>query len=119
MNPIERLQADLAGRFPNLMVQLDVPVSPRGSWFLDVRRPGDIPPVVVEWRPDRGFGVSTPGADDFGSGPDEVISTVEGVFDWFVRKMEGGDERSRALDELVRLGQEMGDYDLDDKEPAP
>ena len=42
----------------------------RGSWFLDVPREGAAPPLVVEWRPDRGFGVSSPDADDYGTGPD-------------------------------------------------
>lgn len=90
MNQIERLRDDLAGRFPALAVELDAPADAGGPWFLDVRRPGALVPVVVEWRPDRGFGVSTPGADDFGSGPDEVYPNARAAFDRVVRLVLSG-----------------------------
>ncbi len=61
MNQIQRLRDDLLNRFPELAAETDEPADHRGSWFLDVRRKGEASPIVVEWRPDRGFGVSTRG----------------------------------------------------------
>ena len=72
MNEAERLRDDLTKRFPDHTIELDEPAGDQGSWFLEVRREGGGRTVVVEWRPDRGFGVSTPGADDYCTGPDEV-----------------------------------------------
>ena len=82
MNQIERLRDDLVRRFPELSADIDAPTDERGSWFLDVRRAGEgLSPVVVEWRPDRGFGVSTPRDDDYGAGPDEVYTNVKAALD--------------------------------------
>src|SRR5262249_29648851 len=84
MNQIERLRSDLLGRFPDAAMEIDQPADHRGSWFLDVSREGGAPPIVVEWRPDRGFGVSTPGAGEFGTGPDEVYPNAKAAFDRIV-----------------------------------
>ncbi len=80
MNQIERLRGDLIRRFPGQIIEIDAPAEEGGTWFLDVRR-GEAPPVVVEWRPDRGFGVTTPDEDCYGSGPDEVFTNIRGVAD--------------------------------------
>jgi len=85
MNPIEQLRADLAGRFPDHATDLAVPLVDCGSWFLDVHRGGGLPPVVVEWRPDQGFGVSTPDGADYGMGPDEVYPEAKAAYDRVVR----------------------------------
>jgi transcriptional regulator with XRE-family HTH domain len=90
MNQIERLRDELAGRFPGLALDLDAPADERGPWFLDVRRDDAASPVVVEWRPDRGFGVSTPAADDYGSGPDEVYANAKAALDRVVRLVLSG-----------------------------
>lgn len=69
-NEMERLAAMLEKRFPDASYSLDRPETDTGSWFLDVASHGY--ELVVEWRPRRGFGLSTPADDDFGQGPDEV-----------------------------------------------
>ncbi|SIO59840.1 hypothetical protein SAMN05444166_6185 [Singulisphaera sp. GP187] len=81
MNPIERIKNDIAVRHPGLAISLDRPIDENGPWFLDVHRKGGRSPVVVEWRPERGFGVSTPSDDDYGSGPDEVYGNVKAATD--------------------------------------
>jgi transcriptional regulator with XRE-family HTH domain len=109
MNQIERLRDELVGRFPDLAVELDAPADERGPWFLDVRRPGDLPPVVVEWRPDRGFGVSTPGGDDFGAGPDEVYPNARAALDRVVRLvLSGGRSEPPQAVRLAALRQLRG-----------
>ncbi len=109
MNPIERLRADLTGRFPDFIVQLDAPEDDRGSWYLDVRRGDDARPVVLEWRPDRGFGISTPGPEDYGAGPDEVYPNMRAAFDRVVRLIlsDGRTEPPRAV-RLAELRQGLG-----------
>ena len=75
MNPIEEFRDELTRRFPGIAAEIDPPADPRGPWYLDVRQEGS-PSVVVEWRPGRGFGISTPSPDDYGTGPDEVHSNA-------------------------------------------
>jgi DNA-binding XRE family transcriptional regulator len=109
MNQVERLRDDLLKRFPGLSAEIDEPADDRGSWFLDVRREGGARPIVVEWRPDRGFGVSSPGPDDYGVGPDEIYPNEKAAFDRVVRLMLSGGrtEPPRAV-RLAELRQGLG-----------
>lgn len=79
MNSIERLKSLLAERFPTASLSLDPADGPNGAWWLDAELGGHH--VAVEWRPGRGFGVSTPSVDDFGVGPDEIYESTTGAFD--------------------------------------
>lgn len=78
MNALERLRERLAARFPDAALTIDGAETETGSWFLDAALQGHL--VVVEWRPDRGFGISTPSRDDFGSKPDEVHETEDAAY---------------------------------------
>ncbi|HEU4883023.1 MAG TPA: XRE family transcriptional regulator [Longimicrobium sp.] len=75
MNELERLKECLSARFPTACLAIDRPALESGGWFLDATLQGHL--VVVEWRADRGFGVSTPSEDDFGAKPDEVYPTTD------------------------------------------
>jgi hypothetical protein len=90
MNPIEGLRDDLASRFPGLATEIDPPADAAGLWHLDVRPGGESPWIVVEWRPDLGFGVSTPGADDFGTKPDEIYPNARAAYDRLVQVILSG-----------------------------
>jgi DNA-binding XRE family transcriptional regulator len=79
MTPIEQLQKRVEQRFGDAQCELDVPAAPEGRWFLDVSLGEQV--LVVEWRPDRGFGISTPVNDAFGAGPDEVYPDLESVWE--------------------------------------
>ena len=70
MNELKRLAELIERRFPSASTAIDEPVRESGNWWLDIGLKDAS--VVIEWRPDRGFGISTPSHDDFGSGPDEV-----------------------------------------------
>ena len=74
MNPIERLRERLAARFPSLPVRLTQPYLQDGFWNLSLIRPNDLAPVVIEWKAELGFGVSTPEEGDLGVGVDEIYS---------------------------------------------
>jgi hypothetical protein len=81
MNPIEGLRDALVRRFPGMATEIDAPADEAGLWQLDVRPGGVSPWIVVEWRPDLGFGVSTPGADDYGTRPDETYPNPKAAYD--------------------------------------
>lgn len=83
MNDLECLKERLAARFPTACISIDRPDVESAGWFLDATLQGHL--VVVEWRADRGFGVSTPSEDDFGVKPDEVYETAEAAYDRVVQ----------------------------------
>jgi DNA-binding Xre family transcriptional regulator len=57
----------------------------------------------VEWRPSRGFGLSTPKPDDYGSGADEVYDNASTALDRIVHLIETGGETVPPL--AVRLAE--------------
>src|SRR5689334_5446396 len=75
MTPIQELESKVRSRFPEAVIDIDQPGKPEGRWFLDATNQHHR--VVVEWRPDKGFGVSTPTGQSLGSGPDEIYASVE------------------------------------------
>jgi hypothetical protein len=76
MNDIEIIERDLRKRFPGTGVTIDAPADPAGTWYVDVR--GHQQALTIQWRRDRGFGISTaPG--EYGEGAEEVYSTISQV----------------------------------------
>jgi transcriptional regulator with XRE-family HTH domain len=73
---ISLIQKKIRHRFPEAKIAVDPPSNPKGSWFLDVRLDGQL--VAVEWRKDRGFGITTnPGIGGYGSGVHETIQDAQ------------------------------------------
>jgi DNA-binding XRE family transcriptional regulator len=108
MNDVERLHGLLVGRFPDLKIEIDPPEIASGAWFVNVFRPG-LPPVVVEWRPDRGFGLATPGPDDYGTGVDEVFTNAEMTFARVVQLVLSGGSSVVPLGvRLMEIRQSLG-----------
>lgn len=101
MNPIETLREDLAKRFPNITTEIDPPADAGGLWQLDVRPGEGSPWIVVEWKPAVGFGISTPGADDYGTKPDEVYALTRAAYDRVTRLILSGGHTEPP--ETVRL----------------
>jgi DNA-binding transcriptional regulator YiaG len=87
MNDLESLRERLAGRFPHASLVIDRPKIKTGSWFLDAELQSHL--VVVEWRADRGFGISTPSEDDFGAKPDEVYQSGDAAYNRVVELLLG------------------------------
>ncbi len=75
-NPIERIEHALRARFPAAELELDAAETRTGGWFLDARLAGHH--VVVEWRLDRGFGITSDSELAYGEGADELF-TDEGA----------------------------------------
>lgn len=74
MNPIQSLEQQVRQRFPQAHTVLDPSGEAAGPWFLDIELDGH--PVTVEWRPERGFGITSNVAAGYGEGPDEVYPDV-------------------------------------------
>jgi hypothetical protein len=79
MNDIDRLRELVNQRFPGGSQNLVKPRTESGSWWLDISLNGYA--LIVEWRKDAGFGLSTPTDDDFGLGPDEIYPDIETAFE--------------------------------------
>lgn len=79
MNPISSLTKELQARFPRWRFTEDLAEQPGGSSFLDVEFQGRT--AVVEWRPEKGFGISSGPIEGYGTGPDEVYPTSESVLE--------------------------------------
>ena len=78
MNDLERLREFLANRFPNASLDIDAPDVENATWFLDAELQGHL--VVVQWKADRGFGISTPTRDDFGAKPHELYESLDAAY---------------------------------------
>jgi hypothetical protein len=76
MNDIEIIEHDLRNRFPGATVTIDAPADPDGTWYVDVR--GSHQVLTIQWRRDRGFGVSA-GSGVYGEGAEEIYSTIAQV----------------------------------------
>jgi len=111
MNDIERLYEELRRRIPAIGAQVDRPERSGGSWFLDLDLAGR--KAVVEWRPERGFGVLAREGALFGDRPDEVyteldsaISRIEELLETGTRPQPPDQAVLRKLRESRRLSQE-------------
>lgn len=78
-NEVERLRDLIQERFPAGSYKLLKSHTPTGAWFLDVDLSGYS--LTIEWKPGKGFGLSTPADDDLFLGPDEVYADVDAAFE--------------------------------------
>jgi DNA-binding XRE family transcriptional regulator len=82
MSPIDKLNLDLRARFPDFQIETRKADDPKGFQFLTMRC-GRFE-IAVEWKHDRGFGVSSfiddAELEDLFSPPDEWYSNVDAVF---------------------------------------
>jgi hypothetical protein len=76
--PIHALESQLRQRFPSAKIYLDATERPKGTSFLDVDLNGHL--VVIQWRADAGFGISSSAEHGFGEGADEVYQDLEAVY---------------------------------------
>lgn len=89
MNQIERLAKQIQRTIPGVTLDLDKSTVPTGSWWLDVTTKGRT--VVIEWRPDKGFGISTASSAGYGEGPHEIHLDEEMVLDRVTHLLVSGE----------------------------
>lgn len=104
-NEIQRLKDRITRELTDATVVLQAPNPPRptAAWWLEVERRGHH--VSVEWKPRRGFGVTSP-AEGLGEGADEVFddvpSTAKRVLELLRKKGSSQAPAARALAGLRR-----------------
>ncbi|WP_406693932.1 helix-turn-helix transcriptional regulator [Singulisphaera sp. Ch08] len=109
MNQIERIREALTKRFPGMPMNLDEPANEKWPWFLFVPRGDGLRPLAIEWRPDRGFGVSTPSDDEFGMGPDEVYAKPDEALERAAVLIQTGENSQPPLEvQLADLRRQLG-----------
>ena len=77
MNPISILAQLIREHYPQWKLTEDLAAQPNGSSFLDIEAEGRT--AIVEWRPGKGFGISSGPFEGFGLGPDEVYASQSAV----------------------------------------
>jgi DNA-binding XRE family transcriptional regulator len=98
MNDLEKLREEVAERLPGIESQIDRPEREGGSWFLDLNLADRT--AVVEWRQEKGFGLSAREDVLYGEGPDEIYPNVETATERVVELLkEGG--RTQPPEEAV------------------
>jgi hypothetical protein len=67
-------------RFPRAAISTDPPVNSRGVWFIDIKLRDTR--LCVQWRRDRGFGISPHAASaGYGERPAAVFDNEHDAFD--------------------------------------
>ena len=75
-HPVKNLTDAITKALPNIITIIDHPKDPNGHWFVDFV--SDKHRVIVEWRLDHGFGISSSMIETgYGEGPNEVSNNVE------------------------------------------
>ena len=117
MTNIEQLQESLIRQFPGIGTNIDPPLDrQQGVWCLDIEREGATP-IVVEWRVDRGFGISTIEDESaFGVRPDEIYEDIDTALERISSLIQSGGPSVHPLS--VRLAELRRDCGLTQAELA-
>ena len=75
MNQIECLKRLIEARLPGVSAELDRPLRSAAPWMLDLSFQSH--PVNVEWRRNRGFGLTSDPRHGLGEGPDEILTDLD------------------------------------------
>jgi DNA-binding Xre family transcriptional regulator len=102
MNPIERMQAELSARFPDLSIKVDHPEFDTGFWDIDISRSGTFL-MSINWREKDGFSFSTPKPDDLWSPHDEHLADYDQALARIAHLLATGGETVPPL--AVRLAE--------------
>lgn len=78
----------------DVLVSIEEPVSPDGTYFLALARDGYV--VEVEWQRHRGFGIAAGRELVFGSGVDEVYGSADSAFERIEQLLGTGEATSGA-----------------------
>jgi DNA-binding XRE family transcriptional regulator len=100
MTPIEELVRLVKSDFPSARCDLDPAETPIGSWFLDIAQ-GDSW-VNVEWRSDRGFGITANREIEYGEGADETYPDLGSAARRVSWLLEHGGRTSPPLADQLR-----------------
>jgi hypothetical protein len=88
MNLLQQLESRVREELPGVQARLDLAVAPEASSWLDLTL-RDLR-ATVEWRPGRGFGVSSSPETVYGEGSDELYPDVSTALNRLVAVLEKG-----------------------------
>jgi DNA-binding XRE family transcriptional regulator len=100
MRVIEILESSVKSAISSVRVDVDAPKAEGGAWFVDFTNGKK--KVVVEWRPSRGFGISTPATAGYGEGPHEVYPNVAAAAERVIALLNTGAQTQAASDAMLR-----------------
>ena len=110
-NIIKNILASLKRRLPGARIHVDEPLAKTGIWHVDVSRGEHA--VVLQWSPQKGFGISADPTPAFGEGPHEVYDNLEKAVDRAVHLVDTGEHTHPpheawlgALRDLLGISQE-------------
>ena len=89
MNKIESLKKVIKKQLPQAKIAEDPPTKPGAAWFLDVSCKGRS--VTLQWKPQKGFGLSSNPAHGYGEGPHEVFADAKAAAKRAVELLVSGD----------------------------
>ena len=79
MNEIEKLETEVREIFPEARTRVDLSEAAKGFWFLNIIIERDI--LVVEWNPERGFGIYSWAKHVYGEEPEHVSQAIDEVIE--------------------------------------
>jgi len=88
MNLLQQLESRVREELPGVQARLDLAVAPDASSWLDLTL-RDLR-ATVEWRPGRGFGVSSSPETVYGEGSDELYPDVSTALNRLLAVLEKG-----------------------------
>lgn len=113
MNPLQELEASVRRKLPSIEASLDVSTTAEGSSWLDLRLGSHR--VAVEWRPGRGFGISSSPETAYGEGSDELypdLPTTRERLVELLRTSARTDPNKPTLVRQLRQSQALSQEDL-------
>jgi hypothetical protein len=91
MNLLQQLESRVREELPGVQARLDLAVAPEASSWLDLTL-RDLR-ATVEWRPGKGFGVSSSPETVYGEGSDELYPDVSTALNRLVAVLKKGSRR--------------------------
>lgn len=93
MEYIDLVVSTIEERVPGLIVKVDLSDNPQGPHWIDVTNGAS--GAAIEWRKDKGFGISSLPSEGFGDGPDEIYSSIDELVNRVEELMNKG-ERTKS-----------------------
>jgi len=113
MNLLQKLESRVREELPGVQARLDLAEVPEASSWLDLTLQDHR--ATVEWRPGRGFGVSSSAEAVYGEGSDEIYPDVSTALKRLVAVLEKG---SRTKPDMPTIGKFNPRRDLTEAEFA-
>ena len=110
MNTLEIIQEKISILLPGVSILLDLPATPNGSSWLDIKSDNQV--LTIEYKPSLGYGLYSSTNNSFGSGPDEVYRNVDSLLKRIEMLFIEHKINIKLKEIRELLGKTQGDYSL-------